>query len=81
MGESAARRRRDNRAMTLRRALHKLRLKEGDILIVRTPELMQRLAFNQMKLKFRVLLLYAENKNDIIKMSRKELLERLDGHS
>jgi hypothetical protein len=52
--------------MTLRRALKRLRLREGDVLIVRDPDLFLRLGETGIPgFKLNIPIIYAEGKHDL----------------
>jgi len=65
--------------MTLRRALKRLRLKPGDVIICRDWHLMDQLEDLRIPgLDFSIPILYAPDKNSISRMPREELLKQIN---
>lgn len=65
--------------MTLRRAVKRLRLKPGDILILH-PDLERQFFSKPIPgINFRVPIIFARNKNDIRRMTKQEVLDIADG--
>lgn len=65
--------------MTLRRALKRLRLKPGDVLIVRDWNMLSQLEELRIpNLNFSIPILFAPDKDSIVRMPREELLKQIN---